>query len=443
MAGLIGIVLTIGSLILAVLKNIYIGFPLLLGYAYFTALNLIRGRSFAQIYDMSKEGAKKAFIVIPIILLIGCVVATWMAAGTVGALVYYSSSLISPFLFIFFAFILPSLISTLLGTSFGTVGTIGVILMVLARGGGVDPYITAGAIISGSFVGDRCSPMASLLYFLSSVTETDVYTNMKMLMKTTLLPYALSAVLFLIVSLNHPLLVGQSSLRQDIYDNFNIGFLAFVPAIIIIVLAACKTNVKISLLASAVCAALLAVFIQGMDAAELASTLLWGFHPGQENALAGIIQGGGMWGMVKTGIIMLVACSLAGVLEGAGMLDRLQKLLLQPCGRFVLYIKTMLIAMLGLVCGCTQVISVVITWRLMKRPYELCGLDKSELARDISFTSLPLAAAIPWNLAAMVPLATLGIKNARHTPYLFFPFLLSLCYGILYASGGRTKRRKT
>ncbi|MCL2496861.1 MAG: Na+/H+ antiporter NhaC family protein, partial [Clostridiales bacterium] len=264
MAGLIGLALTIGFLVAAVLNNIYIGFPLLLGYAYFTAFSLIKGRSIAQIYAVSKEGAKKAFIIIPVLLLIGCVVASWMASGTVGALVYYSLSLISPYLFILFAFLLPSLISMLLGTSFGTVGTIGVILMVLARGGGVDPYITAGAIISGSFVGDRCSPMASLMYLLSSVTETDVQANIKMLVKTTLLPFALAAALFLLVSLSHPLLAGQSTLRQDISDNFRIGFLSFLPAIIIITLAALKLNVKISLLASAVCAALLAVYTQGI-----------------------------------------------------------------------------------------------------------------------------------------------------------------------------------
>ena len=432
MAGLIGLALTIGFLVAAVLNNIYIGFPLLLGYAYFTAFSLIKGRSIAQIYAVSKEGAKKAFIIIPVLLLIGCVVASWMASGTVGALVYYSLSLISPYLFILFAFLLPSLISMLLGTSFGTVGTIGVILMVLARGGGVDPYITAGAIISGSFVGDRCSPMASLMYLLSSVTETDVQANNKMLVKTTLLPFALAAALFLLVSLSHPLLAGQSTLRQDISDNFRIGFLSFLPAIIIITLAALKLNVKISLLASAVCAALLAVYTQGIKAAELASTLFWGFHPGLTNPLAGIIQGGGMWSMMKTCFIMLIACSLAGVLESAGMLEGLQKMLLKPCGRFMLYIKTLLVAMLGLVCGCTQVISIVITWRLMKRPYERYGLNKYDLVKDISITSIPLAAAIPWNMAAMVPLATLGIEHARYIPYLFFPFLLSLCHGILY-----------
>ena len=180
MAGIIGLALTICALIVAVLNNIYIGWPLLLGYVCFAGISRNKGCTWAQVFSASKMGAKKALLIAPILLLIGCVVAGWMAAGTVGALVYYSLSLIQPQLFIFITFILCSLISMLLGTAFGTVGTIGVILMVLARSGGVDPYVAGGAIISGIFVGDRCSPMSSIMYLLSSVTETDVYANIKM-----------------------------------------------------------------------------------------------------------------------------------------------------------------------------------------------------------------------------------------------------------------------
>ena len=433
MAGIIGVVLTIGALIFAVMHSIYLGWPLLLGLVYFAFLSRINGRTWSYIYSFAREGAKKAFIVIPVLLLIGCVVAGWLSCGTVGALVYYSLPLIQPHLFIFYAFILCSLVSTLLGTSFGTVGTIGIILMVLARGGGVDPYVTAGAIISGIYVGDRCSPMSSAMFLLSSVTETDVYVNIKMLMKTTLPPFVLAAGLFLLVSISHPLLAGESSLTLDIAESFHIGLLTFLPAVLIIVLACFRVNIRLSLLASTVCAILLAFFLQGMGIMQIVYTLFGGFHMSPANPLANIITGGGMWGMIKTGFILLIACSLSGVLESAGMLDGLQKLLLKPSSRVNLYLKTLVIALFGLVGGCTQAISIVMTGHLMIRPYEQCGLNKYDLAKDISFTAFPLAAVIPWNVAAMVPIATLGLKHATHTPYLFYPLLLPLVYGVYYA----------
>lgn len=433
MSVLIGLILTVGLLLAAVLNNIYIGFPLALGYVYFFLLYLAKGRTVKQLCAMSSAGAKKAFIVIPILLLIGCVVSSWMAAGTVGALVYYSLSLISPPLFIFFAFLLSSLISMLLGTALGTAGTIGVILMVLARGGGVDPYVTAGAIISGIYVGDRCSPMSSAIYLLSSVTGTDNYANIKILMKTTLPPFLLTAALYLAVSFTNPLLAGGMDIKEAIWDNFTLGFAAIIPALVMILLACFKINVRISMLVSAVGAVLLAILVQGVNAAEMLLTLWRGFHLPADNPLAAIIRGGGMWNMVKTGFILLAACALTSMLEGAGAMSGLQRLLLKPANRFRLYLKTMLISLLGICCGCNQSIAIVLAGDLLKQPYELAGLDKYELARDISYTAIPLASVIPWSVAAMVPMTTLGIAQPWHLPYLFYPLMVPLYYAALYA----------
>lgn len=442
MPTLFGLLLTIGLLLFSVMKGIYIGWSLAVGYIYFVILYLRRGLNAAQILAMTKTGARRAFIVIPILLLIGCVVASWLAAGTVGAFVYYSLSLISPPLFIFFAFVVCSLVSMLLGTSFGTCGTIGVILMVLARGGGVNPYIVAGAIISGIYVGDRCSPMASALYLLSAVTETDNYRNIAMSVKTTVPPYLLSAGLYLLVSIKNPLIAGNTSLQQELLRTFDLGWPAFLPALLIVVLSCLKTGPKIAMLVSAACAIAVAILVQGQELTQMAVSLLWGYQLGSDHALAQVMRGGGMWGMARTGFILLTACSLTGVLEGAGALDGLEKLLLRPCGRLRLYFRTMAVSLLGICCGCSQSIAMVVAGQLMRRPYEQAGLDNYVLARDISFTAIPLAAAVPWCVAASVPMATLGIELPLHLPYLFFPFMVPICYGLIYAWQERGLNRK-
>ncbi|MCL1905460.1 MAG: hypothetical protein FWG06_00455 [Clostridiales bacterium] len=442
MAVLSGLALTVAALMASVLNNVYIGLPLLAGYLYFAALSLVKGHGFKGTAAMSLKGAKKAFIVIPILLALGCLTAMWMAAGTVSSFVYYGLSFISPPLFIFITFLATAAISILLGSSLGTVGTVGVILMAVARGGNVDPYITAGAIISAAYVGDRCSPMSSALHLLCAVTETDTYRNVRMVLKTTLGPFLLTALLYLPLSLANPLAAGDTALRLDIARYFDIGFLTFVPAIAVIAMCCFKADVKLAMIISAFSAGLIAIFVQRQNLPDMVSAFMWGFEPEQGSSLAGVIHGGGLWGMIKTSFILLEACALSGILMGVDALSGLDKLLARPCGRCKLYLKTAAVGLLGISCGCNQSISIILCGQVLVKPYELNGLDRYDLARDISLTVIPLSAAIPWCLASMIPTATLGLPLARHLPYLFYPLLLPLWYVVFYALQDIKKDRK-
>ena len=429
---LIGLVLTVALLIAAVLNDIYLGYPLLFGYLYFAVLCLKKNRSLASLITMSWSGAKVALIIIPVLLLLGCLTAMWMASGTVASFVYYGLSFIRPQLFIIITFLVTAAVSLLLGSTFGTVGTIGVIFMAMAKGGNVDPFITAGTIIAAAFVGDRCSPMAAVLHLISTLTETEVYRNLKMVLKTALGPFLLAALLYLLLSLLNPLAVEETTLRQDIAQYFVIGLIPLVPALIIITLCCFKINIKLSILISAVCAAFIARFLQDVSWDALFFALLWGFEPGPHSSLAGIIQGGGFIGMLRTSFILLVSCTLSGVLLGIEAMRGLDKLLAKPCSRFMRYLKTAAVGFLGICCGCSQTISIVICGQALIKPYELNGLSRYDLARDISLTIVPFAAFVPWCLVSMVSTTTLGVPPAGHLPYLFYPLLLPLWHGVSF-----------
>jgi len=202
-------------------------------------------------------------------------------------------------------------------------------------------------------------------------------------------------------------------------------------------------NIRLAMLVSAVCAALIALFVQSVSLAALLPTLMRGFEPMPSSAIAGIIHGGGLWGMLKASFILLVACSLAGILLGIGVLRGFDQLLGKPSGRLGMYLKTMVTGLVGICCGCNQSIAIIITGELLLKPYEQNGLDRYDLARDISFTVFPLSSVIPWCLASMVPTTTLGIPPAHHLPYLFFPFVMPLWYGLYYAiQKAQSKRAK-
>ena len=155
---------------------------LFLGLVVFLAVGRRKGFSLKSMLDMSVGGIKNSLVVIEVMLIIGLITAVWRVSGTITVFVYYGMKIIVP----------PScVLSYALGTSFGTAGTVGVIFMTLARSGGVDPVMTAGVIMSGIYFGDRCSPVSSSANLVAGVTGTKIFDNVKLMMKTAMVPLIL------------------------------------------------------------------------------------------------------------------------------------------------------------------------------------------------------------------------------------------------------------
>ncbi|HAE42412.1 MAG TPA: sodium:proton antiporter, partial [Clostridiales bacterium] len=199
---LIGMSITFFILIYSIFNGIFLGIPLLLGLFIFIFISWKRGFSIKDIMIMSYIGGKKAFVVLKILVLIGALTAIWMSAGTVPGIVYYGIQFMNPDLFILYAFLISSVVSLLLGTSLGTASTVGLALIVLAKGGNVDTNITAGAIIAGAYFGDRCSPMSSSAHLVANITGTHLYTNIRNMFKSSILPFALSVILYALISIH-------------------------------------------------------------------------------------------------------------------------------------------------------------------------------------------------------------------------------------------------
>jgi Na+:H+ antiporter, NhaC family len=210
-------------LLISAIKGYFIVAPLLASMAILIAILLSRGFALKSLIEMAFAGSQKSFSVIAILLLIGAVMAVWIAAGTVPVLVYWGIKSIDPQYFIFWAFILTSLISVLLGTSFGAASTIGIALMIIANGSGVNPNPIAGAIVAGAYVGDRCSPMSSSANLIAILTKTEIYTNLKNMAVTGLLPLIVSSLLYLILSAFNPVELSGNNLALELGTAFNLG----------------------------------------------------------------------------------------------------------------------------------------------------------------------------------------------------------------------------
>ena len=185
------------------------GYPLiwalLLGLVLFFLLGLGRGYSPKALAAMAWSKGKRSLIVIQVFLTIGMVTALWRTSGTISFFLYHGLRAISPKLFLLVAFLLSSVLSFALGTSMGVTGTAGLVLITLARSGGVNLAMTAGAVLSGAYFGDRCSPMSSCATLVAACTDTALYHNVREMLRTGALPTALSILFYAVLSFRNPI----------------------------------------------------------------------------------------------------------------------------------------------------------------------------------------------------------------------------------------------
>jgi Na+:H+ antiporter, NhaC family len=421
----IALVVSFLLLLFSVFKGYFIAYPLLLSLGLFTILLMRRGYSFSSLLYMGISSSKKSIAVLEILLLIGAVTAIWMAAGTVPAIVYYGVKLISPQYFVLAAFGLTSLVSLLLGTSFGTVSTIGIALMIMANGSGVDPHLIAGAIVAGAYFGDRCSPMSSSAHLIATVTQTRLYTNIANMWRTALLPIGVSVLIYCILSILNPVQISDQNVLSEISTVFNINWIDLLPAIAILGLSMMQVEVKLSMLISILVALAIALLYQHYSLLELIKFMLVGFSLEQDTPLQAILLGGGVMSMVKVSIVVIISTAFVGIFVGTKILQQLETLLQHVKSRQGHFLSTCIVGIAAAAFGCTQTIAILLTQQLVEQKYKENEKGNYKLALDLENTVVVIAPLIPWNIAGLVP-ATILSTDSGFIPYAVYLYLIPL-----------------
>ncbi len=425
---LISVSVFAASLIISLIKGISILVPMIIGMISFSAAAMNRGYNIKSVVTMILNGMKKALSLMPIFALIGIITAVWRASGTIPFFVYYGTKLMNPDYFILFAFLLSCIVSFALGTSFGTVGTIGVVLIVLAKGGGVNVNAAAGAIVSGAFFGDRCSPTSSSANLVAAITGTNLYSNIKKMMLTGIIPFIATLVIYFFLSKNNPINITDKTLLNEIAAYFNLSYITILPAVMVFILALFKKNVKTSMFFSIIAAIIVCLWIQKMPLGKLIDTMIFGFKLDNENSLAGIISGGGLFSMFSVSLIVLIASSYSGIFEETGMLNDIQSLLIKMSNKIGIYLTTAFTALVtGAIC-CNQTLPVLLTYQLMNKIYLDKNLINEDIAIDLENTAIMTSELFPWSIAIAVPLATLaaGSESIFYAVYLYLVPLINI-----------------
>ncbi|MBD1866151.1 Na+/H+ antiporter NhaC family protein [Cyanobacteria bacterium FACHB-471] len=422
---LFALALSFGFLLFSAVKGYLVAYPLLSSLAIFTLALLRRGFTFDTLLKMGFAGSKKSFSVISILLLIGAVTAVWMAAGTVPAIVYYGIQLISPQYFILASFILSSIVSLLLGTSFGTVSTIGIALMIMANSSGVNPHMIAGSIIAGAYFGDRCSPMSSSANLIAVITKTRLYTNIQNMWKTAMLPLVISAGLYGVLSLFNPVQLADQTFTAEISRLFNVDLITLLPAAVILIFSILQIEVRLSMLMSILVAIALSCFWQHYSFLQILKFTVLGFHLTEDTPLDSILLGGGVISMVKVSIVVIISTAFVGIFAGTRTLDTIQVFLERFKSRSNCFLSTLLVGVGSAAFGCTQTIAILLTQELVEQKYKETTKGNYKLALDLENTVVVISPLIPWNIAGLVP-ATILMTDLGFIPYAFYLYLIPL-----------------
>lgn len=402
----------------------YIITALIIGYFVFLLIGIRMGYSIPDIFRMSLNGLKTALTLMIILLLIGVLTGSWRSAGSIVTFIYYGIQLIKPRLFLVVTFVLTCLMSYALGTSFGVAGTAGVIFMALARSGGVDPTITAGVILSGIYFGDRTSPASSTAFTVASVTGTDLYTNVRNMLKTGLIPWLICLAVYSFLSIKNPLAAVDHEVMDAFESVFNISAVTLIPAAVILIFPLIHVPILITLGSSIAAAAAVSLTVQKESVASLIHTMILGYHS-PVSEISSVIDGGGMISMLGTVVIVALACSYTGIMNGTGMIELIRSRADKLTARIGLFPSMMLISLISSSIFCNQVVAIIMNKELLQKSYETSGKAPEELAIDIENTAITLPSLIPWCILCSVPLAILGVTYAA-VPFAIYSYAIPL-----------------
>ncbi|MEG1016117.1 MAG: Na+/H+ antiporter NhaC family protein [Bacilli bacterium] len=419
------ILLTISMLIFSVFNNIFLGYGLTISLILFSLVGLKKGKTAKELLKLYIFESKRSLPIIYILLLISILISTWLCCGTIPSIVYYSLKYLNPSLFVLFCFLIPALTSFLIGTSFGTVSAIGIPLIIIAEASGLNLNLVGGAIMSGAYFGDRCSPLSSSLLLLCDITKVELFHYVKKVFIFGIVPTIISILFYLYFSFKNPLTFIDNSLSTTLYNYFNINLILLIPAIIIILLSLKKISITKSITISVVAAILISLFIQHTNLFDLLKYIIFGYK--NSSSLSQIIKGGGIISMLETCYLIIISCCLTGFFSGLNIFSELEQYLLKfKLNHTKIFSITFVLGLVVAAIGCSQTIAFILTIDILKNIY--VDYDAEDIALEFSNSAIITCALVPWCIATLIPTSVLGISNYKFIPYAIFLYIVPLCH---------------
>nr|AEB91327.1 Na+/H+ antiporter [Sporolactobacillus sp. P3J] len=410
--------------------------PILLVFALLMFYGRLRGFSWDDMFDGITDGITPGIIPIIIFLMIGILVSTWLASGTIATIMVIGFHILSIKFFLPTVFIICGLIGVTVGSAFTTISTMGIAFMGIGHVLGFADPVTAGAIVSGAFLGNNMSPLSDTSNLTTGIAKVDLYVHLKN-MAYTVIPASLIALIIYVI-------VGNSSKTADLSTihaisltlehTFSISVLSLIPIIVLLLLAWRKVPAIPTLLLGAI-AAIAMIFIRQPHTSikGIGNILMNGYvaHTGS-TTVDKLMSGGGITGMLGSVSLIICALSLGGLLIKFGVVSALINSIMSfvnTPGKLI-FLTALSGIGVNLLVG-EQYLSIILPGTTFRDSYKELNMDPKYLSRTLATGGADINALVPWGVSGIFIAGTLNVDALKYIPYAFYPYLNPLMTIIL------------
>ncbi len=400
-------------------------------------LAVIWGGDWIKVEEMILKGLQKSGPIVLILMLIGALIGVWMYMGTIPTMVFFGLDLISPRFFYLISFLLCSIVSLAMGTGFGTISTMGLALFSIGSSLGLPLPIVAGAIVSGSYFGDRFSPVSAIAIFTAHTARISIRDLLGKMVLTTVPAFLISGGLYFWLGRNLSddtdyLGSAGTELLTFVAENFSVTPWALLPPVFIIVAALFRLPTLPNLAAGLILSLILGFIILPGEVIGILESMYDGLTLATgEPFLDQLFSRGGILSLLDLLALIMLASCLAGILEGLGVFSLVLQSLMKKVQRLTgLVFYTGLSGIFVAMVGCNQLLAVLLPGHTFfpvfkeKKALPLLG-------RTLADTGLVFSPLIPWNINALLVVSVLGVDVLAYLPFAFMNWLLPIITIIL------------
>ncbi|MBS4174852.1 Na+/H+ antiporter NhaC [Bacillus sp. FJAT-49736] len=415
--------------------------PILLSIFLLIIYGFIQKVPFKKLEESMVKGAKTGLPAIFLFFLIGLLIATWMISGTIPTLVFGGFQVITGHFFYAIVFVLTSIVGIAIGSSLTTSATLGVAFIGIATALDASLAITAGAIVSGAFFGDKMSPLSDTTNIASTIMKVDLFDHIRNMAWTTVPAFIIS---FMIYALLSPSATNVdfnriARLQEVLSETQLVHWYSLLPVVALAIFAYKKVSAFITLAFNSIFAVILSFFHFHPTGKELFQILFNGYVSSTGNkVIDSLLTRGGLNSMMFTISLVILALCMGGLAFTLGIIP----VLLQSLGKVLTKIGTTVMAAALTAIGVNifigeQYLSIILTGESFQRPFERLGLANKNLSRVLEDAGTVVNPLVPWSVCGVFLTNILGVDTLHYLPFSFF-CLLSPILTILFGFTGKT-----
>lgn len=417
-------------------------FILLMGGAVAAIVGIFNKVSYKRMIAEVAENVRSTTGALLILLMVGALSGTWLISGIIPAMIYYGLQILNPTIFLAASVIICAIISIATGSSWTTAATVGIALIGIGDALGISLGMTAGAVLSGAYFGDKMSPLSDTTNLAPAMAGGDLFSHIRYMTYTTVPTIIVTLIVFIILgfTIDTSGVADTSSLLENIGSTFNINGWLFLVPLVVIGLIVKKAPPLMALLIGTLLGGVFALIFQPDIVANIGGGTALNFESGYKGilnaitvdtaiatddpALNDLFSSGGMSGMLGT--IWLIVCAMVfgGIMDGIGALERITESLLKLAKTtFGLFASTVGSCLALNVTASDQYLAIVVPGKMFAKAYEERGLAPENLSRSLEDSGTVTSVLVPWNTCGAYHSGVLGVSVGEYALYAIFNWL--------------------